>query len=535
SLEYLDKALPLSAHRLRDPDRGMDTDEVPAVSLKPRDRVLVRAGESFPADGRIVEGDTECDESLLTGESTPVRRRSGDEVTGGAFNRLSPVVVEVERVGDDTCVSGIRRLVESASMRRPEVGALADRLAGVLVAVVLLVAAASALAWMQIDPPRALWVAVAVLVVSCPCALSLATPAVMTVAVGLLSRRGVVVVRGHAIDALASVTHVVFDKTGTLTEGRLGLVQVLPQPGAVRDDALALAAALENTSEHPIAKALLDAAPARSLPAVTEMRNVPGAGLEGCIGALRYRLGTPAFVAEIAGSPIEAQPPASGATRVWLGRDGAWIAGFDLVDTLRPEAAAVVQRLRAAGKRVLIWSGDAPAAVGAVAASIGTEGFEAGLLPQDKHARMVALQRDGAIVAMVGDGINDAPVLAQAQLSIAMGSGALLSQTTADIVLLSGRLHGLLDAFEIARRTRSIVRENLAWALAYNVIALPLAAAGLVTPWLAGIGMGASSLLVVLNALRLGRARTHRRARVAAAASGPGLDPLLPASPGAQP
>ena len=534
-LEYLDKALPLTAHRLRDSGPGMDTEDVPAVSLKARDRVLVRAGESFPADGRLVQGDTECDESLLTGESTPVRRRSGDEVTGGAFNRLSPVVVEVERVGDDTCVSGIRRLVESASMRRPEVGALADRLAGVLVAVVLLVAAASALAWMQIDPPRALWVAVAVLVVSCPCALSLATPAVMTVAVGLLSRRGVVVVRGHAIDALASVTHVVFDKTGTLTEGRLGLVQVLPQPGAVRDDALALAAALENTSEHPIAKALLDAAPARSLPAVTEMRNVPGAGLEGCIGALRYRLGTPAFVAEIAGSPIEAQPPASGATRVWLGRDGAWIAGFDLVDTLRPEAAAVVQRLRAAGKRVLIWSGDAPAAVGAVAASIGTEGFEAGLLPQDKHARMVALQRDGAIVAMVGDGINDAPVLAQAQLSIAMGSGALLSQTTADIVLLSGRLHGLLDAFEIARRTRSIVRENLAWALAYNVIALPLAAAGLVTPWLAGIGMGASSLLVVLNALRLGRARTHRRARVAAAASGPGLDPLLPASPGAQP
>ncbi|MGE5090319.1 MAG: heavy metal translocating P-type ATPase, partial [Candidatus Levyibacteriota bacterium] len=530
-----DKALPLTAHRLRDAGPGLDTEDIPALSLKARDRVLVRPGESFPADGRLVQGDTECDESLLTGESTPVRKRSGDAVTGGAFNRLSPVVVEVERVGDDTCVSGIRRLVESASMRRPEVGALADRLAGGLVAVVLLVAAASALAWMHLDPSRALWVAVAVLVVSCPCALSLATPAVMTVAVGLLSRRGVIVVRGHAIDALAAVTHVVFDKTGTLTEGRLRLTQIRPQPGIPRDDALALAAALEHSSEHPIARALLDAAPAPGVRSATDLRNLPGAGLEGRIDALRYRLGTPAFVGALAGSAPDAEPPAGGATRVWLGREGAWIASFDLVDALRPEAGTVVGRLRAAGKRVLIWSGDAEGTVGAVAASLGADDFEAGLLPQDKHTRMVALQRAGAVVAMVGDGINDAPVLAQAQLSIAMGSGALLSQATADIVLLSGRLHGLLDAFAIARRARGIVRENLAWALAYNAIALPLAAAGLVTPWLAGLGMGASSLLVVLNALRLGRARADRRGKAPAGAGEPELRRALRAPSGVQP
>ena len=535
SLEYLDKALPLTAHRLRDSGNGTDTEDVPAVTLRPRDRVLVRAGESFPADGRIVQGDTECDESLLTGESTPVRKRSGTDVTGGAFNRLSPVVVEVERVGDDTCVSGIRRLVESASMRRPEVGGLADRLAGILVAVVLLVAAASAFAWMQIDPSRALWVTVAVLVVSCPCALSLATPAVMTVAVGMLSRRGVVVVRAHAVDALDAVTHVVFDKTGTLTEGRLGVASVSTQPGFTRAEALALAAALERTSEHPIARALLDAASADDARVATASRNVPGAGLEAQVDSTRYRLGTPAFVAGIAGVPIETAPPSGGVTRVWLGRDGAWIGCFDLVDTLRPEAASVVQRLRTAGKQVLIWSGDAATTVGSVAASLGADAFEAGLLPQDKHARMVALQQDGAVVAMVGDGVNDAPVLAQAQLSIAMGSGALLSQATADIVLLSGRLHGLLDAFDIARRAHRIVRENLAWAIAYNLIALPLAAAGYVTPWLAGIGMGASSLLVVLNALRLGRSRTARRGPAPASARDPHLGPALPALPGPQP
>ncbi|MDE2357923.1 MAG: heavy metal translocating P-type ATPase, partial [Betaproteobacteria bacterium] len=320
SLEYLDKALPLSAHRLRDPDRGMDTEEVPAVSLKPRDRVLVRAGESFPADGRLASGDTECDEALLTGESAPVRKRVGDGVIGGAFNRLSPVVVEVEHVGDDTCVSGIRRLVESASMRRPDIGGLADRYAGVLVAVILLAAASSAILWMRIDASRALWVAVAVLVVSCPCALSLATPTVMTVAVGMLSRRGVVVVRGHAVEALAAVTHVVFDKTGTLTEGRLGVASVSPRSGAGRDRALGLAAALERMSEHPIAKALIDAAPAGSPALAADVRNVPGAGLEGDIDGARHRLGTQSFVAEIAGAAGEAEAPASGATRVWLGR-----------------------------------------------------------------------------------------------------------------------------------------------------------------------------------------------------------------------
>jgi Cu2+-exporting ATPase len=508
-LEYLDKALPVAAHRLLDYTHGMETEEVAAISLCIGDMVLVRAGEGFPADGDIVQGDTECDESLLTGESAPLRKTGGDEVTGGALNRLSPVVMRVTRVGEDTRVSGIRRLMQNAATHRPRIAELADRVAGWFVAAVLLVAVVSGIAWLRVDSARALGVVVAVLVVSCPCALSLATPMAMTVAVGRLARRGVVAVSAHAIETLAGVTHVVLDKTGTLTEGRLGLVAVMPRRGVEADEALALAAALERTSEHPIAAALLAAAPGSIRTTASAIRNVPGAGIEGCIDGLRYRLGTPLFVAEIAGTPRPSAMPA-GATRIWLGSEGQWLACFDLVDRLRPEAAALVHRLHADGKRVLIWSGDAAGAVEAVARQIGGDGYEAGLMPQDKHARMLALQRGGAVVAMVGDGVNDAPVLAQAQLSVAMGSGALLSQAQADMVLVSGRLRGLLDAFELAAQTRRIVRQSLTWAAAYNLLALPLAAAGMVTPWMAGIGMGMSSLAVVLNSLRVGR---HLRTR----------------------
>ena len=395
-------------------------------------------------------------------------------------------------------------------MQRPRIAELAERVASRFVVGVLIFATAAALVWLWVDPSRALWVAVAVLVVSCPCALSLATPTVMTVAVGHLARRGVVVVRAHAIEALAGVTHVVFDKTGTLTEGRFSLVATMPQRGVELDRALALAAALERDSEHPIARALAAVATGASAVAASAIHNIPGSGIEGSVDGLRHRLGTLPFVAEISGTlhatghftEHATEPDRVGATRVWLGRDGRWLACFDLTDPLRPEAESVVQRLQADGKRVLIWSGDATSAVGSVAHQLGVDAYEAGLLPQDKQARMLAMQQQGAVVAMVGDGVNDAPVLAQAQLSIAMGSGALLTQAHADIVLLSGRLQGLVEAIGIAAQTRRIMRQNLAWAAAYNVVALSFAAAGLVTPWMAGIGMGASSLIVVLNALR---------------------------------
>jgi len=300
------------------------------------------------------------------------------------------------------------------------------------------------------------------------------------------------------------VTHVVFDKTGTLTEGRLALVQSVVLGKCAAERCVAVASVLESGSEHPIAAAMI-AAGADGLPAlrVEQLRNVPGAGIEGVIDAERFRIGARAFVAQIAGEPGTDPGSDEASTQVWLGTDGQWLARFDFSDRIRVEAAAVVRRLRECGKRVLILSGDTLPAVQAAAERLGIAQFEAGLSPEAKHTRVQALQEQGAVVAMVGDGVNDAPVLAQAQVSIAMGSGALLSQAQADIVLLSGRLQGLLEALDIARSTWRVVRQNLAWAVAYNVIAVPAAAMGWVTPWIAGAGMGASSLIVVLNALRL--------------------------------
>ncbi|HEX7952514.1 MAG TPA: cation-translocating P-type ATPase, partial [Burkholderiales bacterium] len=501
NLEYLDKALPLAAHRLLDFANGTVTEEVPAVSLRAGDLVLVRPGESFPGDGDIVQGETQCDESLLTGESAPVRKRPGEAVYAGAFNRISQVVVRLTRVGEYTCVSGVRRLAERAGAQRPRSAQLAEQVASRFVAGVLIFAVASALLWCWIDPARALWVAVAVLVVSCPCALSLATPTAMSVAIGRLSRRGVVVAHAQAIEALAGATHVVFDKTGTLTEGRFCIVAATPQPGVDRGQALAIAAALERDCGHPIATAFAAAGDAGKVVA-TALRNEPGRGVEGCVDGICHRLGTADWVGAIAGTPPGTQADRAFATRVWRGREGHWRAGFDLEDQLRADAHDAVRDLRAAGKHVAIWSGDAAPAVAAAAARLGIDDFASGLLPADKQARMLALQQQGAVVAMVGDGVNDAPVLAQAQVSIAMGSGALLAQAHADIVLLSARLHSLVEAVAVAGRTRRIIRQNLVWAVAYNIAALTCAAAGLVTPWLAGIGMGASSLMVVLNSLR---------------------------------
>ena len=506
-LEYLDRALPLAAHRLLNYPHGRDTQEVPAVSLAVGDFVLVRPGEVVPGDGVVVAGETETDESLLTGESRPVAKHVGMEVMAGAVNRLSPTIVRVERVGEATRVSHIRRLTERAANQRPRLVELTDRIAAWFIASVLILAGATALYWMSVEPARALWIAVAVLVVTCPCALSLATPTALAVAIGSLARRGVVATRGHAIDALSRVTHVVFDKTGTLTEGRMSLAEIQLLGGADRTRVLSLAIALEQASEHPIARALLATSygEQRSDLIVEKLRHEAGAGVEGCIDGVRYRIGNEVFVGALAGSGA-AQRRTGSTTPVWLGSEHGWLALFTLIDALRPEAVSVIDALRAQGKQLRILSGDETGAVAAIARRLGITDYAGGLSPEDKHARVKELQGQGAVVAMVGDGVNDAPVLAQAQLSIAMGSGAILSQAQSDLVLLSGQLGGLLDALYTSHRTMAIVRQNLAWAVGYNVVALPLAMAGYVTPWMAGIGMAASSLLVVLNALRLTRA-----------------------------
>jgi Cu2+-exporting ATPase len=503
ALRYLARAIPVKANRLRDGASVAEPEVVPAAALRPGDRVLVRPGEAFPADGTLERGRTRVDESLLTGEARPVAREIGAELTGGSVNVSDPVVVRVTRVGTDTRLASIVRLVERAQTSRPPLVQAADRVASWFVVAVLLIAAATAVAWMWIEPARALPVAVAVLVVTCPCALSLAMPAALAVAAGAFARRGLVVTRSGAIEALARATHVVFDKTGTLTEGALRLVEVRTLRDVSEARCRALAGALEMGSAHPIARALRTDG---SEPGVTNVRHFVGAGMEGECGGQRLRIGHRTFAlgrdaASGQGGGEPKEDPAR--TEVWLADERGPIAVFYLGDRVREEAREVVERLRRSGKVVLLASGDGPGPVAEVARRVGITEHHAALTPEGKRDLILRLQAQGHRVAMVGDGVNDAPVLAQAHVAVAMGGGAALAQTAADAVITSGRLHALADGLVLAARTLRVVRQNLLWAFLYNVATVPLAAFGFITPWLAGIGMSASSLLVVANALRL--------------------------------
>ncbi len=509
SVETLARAIPAFATRLAVwPCTSVNAagERVAVAELRAGDVVQIRPGETVPADGCVLDGESAADESLLTGESRPVPKRVGDALIGGSVNTASPLVMRVERVGEGTRVAAIQRLMERAAAEKPRLVEIADRIAGRFIVALLLLAVATALAWWWIDPSRALWIFVAVLVVSCPCALSLATPAALTVATGALAARGVLVTRGHAIEALARADRFIFDKTGTLTVGHMDLVEVIPVHGNATL-ALALAVALERGSEHPIARALA-AGGADAGYEVSAVRATTGAGVEGNIDGLAWRLGRPEFVAAMHGLAIPADALAAvgvGDTVIALGSAQGWQAFFRLSDSLRPEASAMTAKLIAAGIKLSIFSGDAPAAAARVGAALGIADARGGLSPEDKHAALKALQAAGETVVMVGDGVNDAPVLAQAQVSIAMGGGADLARANADVVLLGNDLQALPEGLALARRTVRIVKQNLVWAFAYNFLAIPLAMAGWVTPWMAGIGMSASSLLVVLNALRLQR------------------------------
>lgn len=510
-VETLARALPAFANYL--PDGGGDAVRVPVAELHVGDRVMVKPGETVPADATVEDGTSNVDESLLTGESRPVDKGPGDQVIGGTINVASPLIAVVRHAGAETRLAAIQRLMERAAMERPRLVEMADRIASRFVAVLLILAAVTAVAWQFIDPARSLWVFVAVLVVSCPCALSLATPAALTVATGAMAGRGVLVTRGHAIEALARANHFVFDKTGTLTAGRPRVLETMSFRGVSVTAAGGMAAALETGSEHPIARAI-DAAFPGPRPAVSRMASITGSGVAAELEGSPVRLGKPSFGSELHGEGVPAGVAAwmeSGDTVVALADTAGWLAFFRIGDAPREGAARMVAALKADGKRLSILSGDGEAAVRRVARDLGIDAFSAGLSPEGKHGAIRELQERAAIVAMVGDGVNDAPVLAQAQVSIAMGEGTDLARQHADIVLLSGNLEHLAEGVAVARRAHEIVRQNLVWAFAYNISAIPLAMAGWVTPWLAGIGMSASSLLVVLNALRLQPIASRRR------------------------
>ncbi len=508
--EALARLLPAFAQKMPNFPVDRSSEQCVVADLQPGDHVLVRAGDTVPADGRVVEGISCADESLLTGESRPVAKSPGEPVTGGTINAESPLVVRVEQVGAGTRLSAIISLMERAAAEKPRIVELADRIASYFVAALLFVAAAAAVAWYFVDPSRALWITVSVLVVTCPCALSLATPIALTVAAGALARDGLLVTRGHAVETLARATHFVFDKTGTLTTGRMHLVDVAVLGGLGRDECLAVAAALEHSSEHPVASALRRAAGV-ALPLATDVVAEPGQGIAATIAGRRCRIGRPAYALALATGALPEAAAAwldSGDTVVALADATGCLALFRIGDEVRPESAALVAELLAAGRNVVLLTGDAAAVARRVAGQLGIADVRAGVTPQGKRDCVTALQASGAVVAMVGDGVNDAPVLAQAQVSIAMGGGAELARTQADFVLLSENLDHLRHGLLRSTKTLRVIRQNLWWSFAYNFIALPLAIAGYVTPWLAGIGMSASSLLVVLNSLRIQRMET---------------------------
>ncbi|WP_439888727.1 heavy metal translocating P-type ATPase [Pseudomonas sp. MBLB4123] len=488
--------LPASCLRL---DEQGHSQRILLSELQVGERVLVPPGALLPADGRILSGHSSVDESLLTGEYLPRPRDEGDEVTAGTLNVEGPLTVEVEALGDATRLSAIVRLLERAQSAKPRLAEVADRVAQWFLLIVLVSAAAVGLAWWQIDPARAFWVVLALLVATCPCALALATPTALTAATGSLHKLGLLLTRGHVLEGLRQIDTVIFDKTGTLTEGRLTLGAIHPLGELDADACLALAAALENRSEHPIARAFGQAAQAAE-----HVESMPGRGLQGRVQGRLLRIGQPAFVAELGGQPAPAIPGDQGQWLL-LGDEQGPLAWFVLDDRLRDDAPELLAACRAQGWQVLLLSGDSSPMVAEVARQLGIEQARGGLTPDAKLAELQRLHARGHRVLMLGDGVNDVPVLAAADISVAMGSATDLAKTSADAVLLSNRLSSLVQAFDLARRTRRIIVENLAWASLYNGLVLPFAALGWITPIWAALGMSLSSLLVVLNALRLTR------------------------------
>lgn len=499
-VDALARARPAFASREL-PDGSRES--VPLEALSVGDTLRIAVGEPVPADGLLLDDDASFEESLLTGEATPVAKRQGEPVFAGTACREHPARIRVTRVGSDTRLAELARLVESAQAHRPALAKGTERIATWFVAGLLLAATLVWLWWRTHEPARAFEVTLALLVISCPCALSLAVPAALAAAHGALAKIGVLAVRPDALDRLAHVTDVVFDKTGTLSDGKPVLQDIAQCKGIDTESALRIAAALERDSSHPLAAAF---AHVTDVPAAGNVRAVAGQGVEGTIEGVRWRIGSAPFATGDTddGAVWLAAASACGASSASVEGAGAR-ARFTFVETPRKDAEAAVARLRAQGLGLHLASGDAAAPVARFANVMAITDVHARQSPEAKLALVRALQDQGRTVAMVGDGLNDAPVLAGADVSLAIGDGAALAQRAADLVLSGASLGNVPAAIAIARRTRRVIRQNLAWALGYNLLALPLAAAGVVTPWLAALGMALSSLAVTANALRLTR------------------------------
>ena len=478
---------------------------VPVDLVAAGDLVRIRPGERIPADGVVREGRTSVDESMLTGESLPVDKAPGDEVYGGTLNAAGSVVVETTRVGAESALARIARLVEDAQVRKAPIEHLADRVSGVFVPAVLVLAALTFGGWLVTGHAAedALVAAIAVLIIACPCAMGLATPAAIMVGSGRGAQSGILIKGGDVLERSGRLDTVILDKTGTITHGRMSVTDVVPD-----DEVLALAAAVESPSEHPVAQAIVAAARERGIAAQApdEFQSFSGLGVSGRVAGAAVRAGRPAFAGD---APALAETAnaleRSGKTVVWVSRDGEVAGLVAVADTIKPTAERAVRRLRDQGMRTLLITGDNRATAEAVAAAAGVDEVRAEVLPEDKVAAVRALQEAGRTVAMVGDGVNDAPALAQADLGIAIGTGADVALEASDLTIVGGDPVLAAAAIDLSRRTLRTIKQNLFWAFAYNVVMIPAAALGWLSPMIAAGAMALSSVSVVLNALRLRR------------------------------
>ncbi len=511
ALDALSRLKPVTARRVQD---GLEV-LVPLEEIQPGDSVLVLPGERFPVDATVISGRTTVDESMLTGEPTPLDRAPGGRVLAGSLNYEGAVTCRAESLGEATALGQITRMVEQAQSSRAPMERLADRASSIFVPAVLALAAVTFAVWLAATASlqTALAITVAVLVVACPCAMGLAVPAALTVAVGRGAQLGVLFKGGEALERLTHLDAIVMDKTGTLTVGRPVLTAVHLLGNAAEDDLLRLAAAAEERSNHPLAHAVVDAARSRGIvwqPA-EEVQVLPGRGLSAQVEGHACLLGNESLFQEFFLPLSEGiAPPEAGVTRLWMALDGVPAGCFDARDALRPDAAEAVAALRRAGLRVMMLTGDSAQAAAPIARQAGITEVEAGLDPAGKLARIRALQKSSLRVAMVGDGINDAAALAQADAGISMGSGADLAQEAGDVLLLRAQPASIPAALDLACSTLRVMRQNLIWAVAYNIVAIPLAAGALyprfhilLSPWLAAAAMALSSVCVLANSLRL--------------------------------